>query len=146
MPGAVIRPPPIEPAAPYTRTLRYPLDVLLSLARSLVASVQSHHRELFDTASATDNDDASAEEADNLMDVDSLLYAIDQPRYRARIEKDSLGMVWTEIDLQDVHDPSYAESGLLKIGCLKSNWVTCLSVILHLATNHHFRLSVKALR
>jgi hypothetical protein len=124
MAGAVIRPTPIEPAAPYTGTLRYPIHALLSLARSLVASVESHHRGLFDAANARDDDDAFSTEADNLMDVDSLLYAIDRPRYRARVEKDSPGMVWTEIDLQDIKNPSYAESGLFTIGRLKSQWVT----------------------
>jgi hypothetical protein len=144
--GTVIRPSAIEPAAPYTGTLRYPIHALLSLARSLVASVQGHHRQLFDAANAVDDDDAYATEADNLMDVDSLLYAIDRPRYRARIEKDSPGMVWTEIDLQDINNPSYAESGLLTIGHLKSQWVTCFFFILHPGTDQHFRLSAKALR
>jgi hypothetical protein len=103
--------------------LRYPFDALLPLARSIVARVESHHRNLLEAAEAAGDDDEEAEQVDYLTDVDILLCAIDRPRWKARVEKDRPDFEWSDDELEFINEQGYEESGLFTIGDKKCSWV-----------------------
>ncbi|TDL14971.1 hypothetical protein BD410DRAFT_796823 [Rickenella mellea] len=118
------RPPPIEPVAPYTGKIRYPLDGLLDLARSIIHDLERHHRSLLEAAREADNEDGEAEEIDNLTDIDQSMFALDRLRWKARVEADSPGYEWSASDVEGFNDPSAGEEGLLTLGHTpKAAWV-----------------------
>ncbi|TDL15483.1 hypothetical protein BD410DRAFT_108524 [Rickenella mellea] len=118
------KPPPMEPVAPYTGTIQYPLNALLLLARSIVKDLEQHHRTQLDAARAVNNEDEEADALDNLMDVDQTMFAIDRVAWRARVELDDPGHKWSDKEFQEFNDISVAEDGLLTLGRVpKSAWV-----------------------
>ncbi|TDL22390.1 hypothetical protein BD410DRAFT_748639 [Rickenella mellea] len=115
---------PLEPVAPYSGTLRYPAAALLDLARSITRDLERHHRALLDAASEADNDDDYAEEVDNVVDLDGVMFTFDLLRYKARMETDNPNCKWEERHIQDFNDPNIGERGLITMGkAAKVEWV-----------------------
>src|ERR1700727_2735483 len=105
-------PPPI---APLTGTLRYPLNELLSLAKTIIKDVQTHHRAIADSADAADDDTTLADEWANLVDINSALFQVEPPPSQ---DDD------TEVYRRWVEDPRSPERGLLRLGfVMKIDWV-----------------------
>ena len=106
-------PPPI---APLTGTLRYPLNELLSLAKTIIKDVQTHHRAIADSADAADDDTTLADEWANLVDINSALFQVEPPPSQ---DDD------TEVYRRWVEDPRSPERGLLRLGfVMKIDWVS----------------------
>jgi hypothetical protein len=106
------------PIAPWTGTLRYPVDELLSLAKAIIKDVQAHHTALQDAADSADDDTTVADEGDNLIDINNALFQVEPPPL-------SEGEDATEVYRRWVEDPRSPERGLLRLGFVtKIGWVS----------------------
>lgn len=101
--------------APYTGTLRYPLDALITLARSILKAKEDHHIALREAADAANDEDEELEQTYDLIDVDQCIFAVDGQRWKARTEEMVPGQVWDPLTLQSFEDPRGSEKGLFKM-------------------------------
>ena len=127
-PGQVFLAPPIVPLAPYTSTIRYPLQALLTLARSIINDLYDHHQALREAALEAENEDEEAEEVDNLGDIQHSLHSFDLKRWKAiREEVNDGDYEWDATDHARFNDPSLPEESLLNYGRTpKAEWVSLL--------------------
>ena len=98
--------------APYTGTLRYPLDALITLARSILKAKEDHHIALRDAADAAGNEDEELEQTHDLDDIGHCVFAVDGQRWKARAEEREPGQEWDPLTLQRFEDPRASEKGL----------------------------------
>ena len=107
----------IDAPAPYTGTLRYPLDALITLARSIVKAKEDHHIALRDAANAANDEDEESEQSYDLDDVDHCIYAVDGQRWKARAISEGRvpGKGWDSLALQHFEDPRASEKGLFRM-------------------------------
>jgi len=101
--------------APYTGTLRYPLDALITLARSIVKAKEDHHIALRDAANATNDEDKELEQSYDLDDVGHCVFAVDGQRWKARAEERIPGQEWDSLTSQHFEDPRASEQGLFRM-------------------------------
>ena len=101
--------------APYTGTLRYPLDALITLARSILKAKEDHHTALRHAANAAKNEDEELEQTYDLDDVGHCVFAVDGQRWKARAEERVPGQEWDPPTLQRFDDPRASEKGLFTI-------------------------------
>ncbi|KIJ56970.1 hypothetical protein M422DRAFT_149032 [Sphaerobolus stellatus SS14] len=106
---------PPDSVAPFTGTLLYPRDALISLARTILHAKMEHHEQLRDKAKEAD-DEAEVEDQDyNIIDVDQCIINVDGPNYRAQAERDDPEKEWDDITLRHFEDPQALEKELLKM-------------------------------
>ena len=103
--------------APYTGTLRYPLDALITLARSIVKAKEDHHIALRDAANAANDEDEVTEQSYELDDVGHCIYAVDGQRWKAHAISEGRvpGKGWDSLALQHFEDPRASEKGLFRM-------------------------------
>jgi len=112
-------PPRIEPIAPLTGTVHYPLDALLALAKLIIKDVHAHHTALRDAADDVDDEDTSAEEGYNIAHIYTALIQVD-PHLPPSMNDEEV----TEAARRWVEDPRSAERGLLELGLVGTiGWV-----------------------
>src|ERR1700683_3327132 len=105
------------PIAPFTGTLRYPLDEILSLAKTIIKDGQAHHRASANEADAVDDDTTVADEWANLVDINNALIQVEPPPLSQDNDHTEHYRRWVE-------DPRSPERGLLELGFVtKIDWV-----------------------
>jgi hypothetical protein len=115
-------PPHVEPIAPLTGIVRYPLDALLTLAKLIIKDVHAHHNGLRIAADDANDEDTSLEEGYNVANVYTALLQVEPLLPSWLDEKDV-----TEVERRWVEDPRSAEKGLLALGRVgKIGWVSVI--------------------
>jgi hypothetical protein len=116
-------PPPIEPIAPFTGTIKYPHETLRTLASQIVNDLYKHVGELVAAADEAGDDDTLGEENENFIDAGVLQYTVDPLSWKARVERESEDVVWADEDLRHINDKKASEQQLLNMGQTKGKWV-----------------------
>jgi len=100
---------------PYTGTLRYPLDALITLARSILKAKEDHHIALRDAADAAENEDEELEQSYCVADVRLCVFALDGKRWKAAVEEMQPEKKWDSLTLQHFEDPRASEKALFTL-------------------------------
>lgn len=109
----IFQPEPIEPVAPFTGAILYPLAEILELARGIIANLERHHRILLREAQDRMDDEEEAIQLNNLVDISLTVYAVDPLRWKGTVEENNPYHVWSEKELDGLTHPRKAEEGLL---------------------------------
>jgi len=109
----MFQPEPVEPVAPYTGAILYPLAEILELARGIIQNLERHHKILLRAAQDRGDDEEEAIQLNNLVDINLTTRAIDPVRWKESIEENNPYHVWTERELEELTHPRKAEEGLL---------------------------------
>jgi hypothetical protein len=109
----IFQPEAVEPVAPFTGAILYPLAEILELARGIVQNLERHHRILLSAAQDRGDDEEEAIQLNNLVDINLTIYAIDPVRWKETVEENNSYHVWTELELEGLLHPRKAEEGLL---------------------------------
>jgi hypothetical protein len=109
----IFQPEAVEPVAPFTGAILYPLAEILELARGIVQNLERHHKILLGSAQDRDDDEEEAIQLNNLVDINLTIYAIDPVRWKETVEENNSYHVWTELELEGLLHPRKAEEGLL---------------------------------
>ena len=127
----------------YTGTLRYPLDALLTVARSILKAQKDHYGALRKAADDANDEDEELEQSYNFMDVNACVWRLDQKKSKADVEKNVPGVEWEPHELEYFEDPRGSEKGLFRLS--RFEWVNskyifyyyyclpCLNFILRLS-------------
>jgi hypothetical protein len=76
----IYQPETIEPVAPLTGAVLYPLAEVLELARGIVHNLERHHKILLAAAQERQDDEEEAIQLNNLVDIGLTVWAIDPVR------------------------------------------------------------------
>ena len=112
-PVMIFQPEPIEPVAPFTGAILYPLAEILELSRGIIANLERHHRNLLQQAQDRLDDEEEAIQLNNLVDISLTIYAIDPLRWKETVEENNPYHVWSEKELDGLTHPRKSEEGLL---------------------------------
>ncbi|PVF91694.1 hypothetical protein CPB86DRAFT_777634 [Serendipita vermifera] len=109
----IYQPETIEPVAPLTGALLYPLAEILELARGIVQNLERHHKILLVAAQERQDDEEEAIQLNNLVDIGLTVWAIDPVRWKESVEANNPYHEWTEQELNILLHERKAEEGLL---------------------------------
>ena len=109
----IFQPEAVDPVAPYTGAILYPLQEILELARGIVQNLERHHKILLKSAQDRGDDEEEAIQLNNLVDINLTIYAIDPIRWKEDKEEDNPDLEWTATELEGLNHPRKAEEGLL---------------------------------
>ena len=126
----------VDLPAPYTGTLRYPLEALITLARTIIKAQEDHHVALRAAAEAAEDEDEELEQSEIIVDISQAAFALDGARWKADAEVVNPGMEWDANSLKHFEDPRGAEKALFKLS-IKAQQVNsilfdCAEIILSL--------------
>lgn len=106
---------PVDPPAPYTGTLRYPLEALITLARTIIKAQEDHHIALRAAAEAAEDEDEEEEQSQIMFDISQASSALDGTRWKANAEAVRPGIKWDPNSLRHFEDPRGAEKALFRL-------------------------------
>lgn len=109
----IFQPEIVEPVAPFTGALLYPLEEILDLARGIVHNLEKHHKILLSSAQDRSDDEEEAIQLNNLVDINLTIYAIDPVRWKEAHEVNNPDYEWTTAELEGLTHPRKGEEGLL---------------------------------
>ncbi|KIM26597.1 hypothetical protein M408DRAFT_330537 [Serendipita vermifera MAFF 305830] len=103
----------VEPVAPFTGAILYPLDEILELARGIVKNLKRHHNLLLCAAQDRTDYEEEAIQLNNLVDINLTIAVIDPLAWKESIEEENPGHEWGPAEVERLSHPRKAEEGLL---------------------------------